>query len=58
MFTTGGTVTDNLNVGPDDLTPYFLTVPSDPRLPGGGGYQVGTAVQPDPGGVCACRRIC
>ena len=41
QFTTGGTVTDNLNVGPDDLTPYFLTVPSDPRLPGGGGYQVG-----------------
>ena len=41
QFTTGGTVTDNLNVGPNDLTPYFLTVPSDPRLPGGGGYQVG-----------------
>ena len=41
QFTTGGTVTDNLNVGPNDLTPFFLTAPSDPRLPGGGGYQVG-----------------
>ena len=41
QFTTGGTVTDNLNVGPNDLTPFFLTVPTDPRLPGGGGYQVG-----------------
>src|SRR4029450_743220 len=41
QFTTGGTVTDNLNVGPGDLTPYSLTVPSDPRLPGGGNYQPG-----------------
>jgi hypothetical protein len=41
QFTTGGTVTDNLNVGPNDLTPFFLTAPSDPRLPGGGGYQIG-----------------
>src|SRR4029079_1907940 len=41
MCTTGGTVTDNLNVGPNDLTPFFLTVPSDPRLPGGGSSQVG-----------------
>jgi hypothetical protein len=34
MFTSGGTVTDNLNVGPDDLTPFFVTV-TDSRLPGG-----------------------
>ncbi len=34
-------MTDNLNVGPNDLTPFFVTVPTDPRLPGGGGYQVG-----------------
>ncbi len=31
------TVTDNLAVGPADFTPFQLTVPSDPRLPGGGG---------------------
>jgi len=34
------TVTDNLLVGPGDFTPYSLTAPSDPRLPGGGGYTV------------------
>jgi len=41
QFTTGGTVIDNLNVGPNDLTPYYLTAPGDPRLPNGGNYQVG-----------------
>ena len=41
QYTTGGTVTKNLNIGPDDLTPFYLTAPSDPRLPGGGGYQIG-----------------
>jgi hypothetical protein len=34
------TVTDNLLVGPADFTPYSITAPSDPRLPGGGGYAV------------------
>jgi hypothetical protein len=32
------TVTDNLAVGPDDFTPFNLTVPADSRLPGNGGY--------------------
>ncbi|HET9830049.1 MAG TPA: carboxypeptidase regulatory-like domain-containing protein [Vicinamibacterales bacterium] len=41
QYTTGGTVTDNLAVGPSDLTPFFLTAPTDSRLPGGGGYQIG-----------------
>ena len=41
QYTTGGTVTDNLAIGPNDLTPFFLTAPSDTRLPGGGGYQIG-----------------
>ena len=31
-------VTDNLAVGPEDFTQFNLTAPSDPRLPGGGGY--------------------
>ena len=41
MFQTGGTVTDNLSVGPNDVNPYTLTAPTDARLPGGGGYTVG-----------------
>ncbi len=35
------TVTDNLLVAPTDFTAYSITAPSDPRLPGGGGYGVG-----------------
>jgi hypothetical protein len=31
-------VTDNLALAPEDFTQFNLTVPSDPRLPGGGGY--------------------
>jgi hypothetical protein len=33
-------VTDNLLVTPADYNPYCITAPRDPRLPGGGGYQV------------------
>jgi len=31
---------DNRAVGPEDFDTFKLTVPSDPRLPGGGGYVV------------------
>jgi hypothetical protein len=31
-------VTDNLLVGPADFTSFNVVAPSDPRLPGGGGY--------------------
>jgi hypothetical protein len=34
------TVTDNTLVTPEDHTSYCVTAPTDPRLPGGGGYQV------------------
>ena len=33
-------VTDNLEVGPENYSPYCVTAPSDSRLPGGGGQQV------------------
>lgn len=34
------TIVDNLEVGPTDFSPYSITAPLDPRLPGGGGYPV------------------
>ena len=33
--------TENLAVPTSGFTPFYLTAPLDPRLPGGGGYQVG-----------------
>ena len=38
----GFTMNDNALLESSDLTPYTITAPSDSRLPGGGGYQVGT----------------
>jgi len=34
------TVTDNLALSVADMTPFSVTAPLDPRLPGGGGYVV------------------
>jgi hypothetical protein len=33
-------VTDNLEVTPNDYDPFCITAPTNPGLPGGGGYQV------------------
>jgi len=40
MFTTGGVITDNLNISPTDYTAFYVTAPSDPRLPNGGGQRI------------------
>jgi len=37
----GFTVSDNQLLSNSDLTPYNITAPLDPRLPGGGGYTIG-----------------
>jgi hypothetical protein len=45
---------DDLAVGPADFDPYTITAPKDPRLPGGGGYQVpGYDIKPAKFGVPA-----
>ena len=36
----GQVVTDDAAVGPEDFDTFSITVPADPRLPGGGGYTV------------------
>ena len=37
----GFTAVDNLALQPSDFTPFSITAPLDPRLPGGGGYVIG-----------------
>jgi hypothetical protein len=37
---TNFTTTDNQNLSAADFTAFTFTAPSDPRLPGGGGYQI------------------
>ena len=36
MYTTGGTVTDNTLIGPNDVGSFSVAVPNDPRLPNSG----------------------
>jgi hypothetical protein len=40
--------TQNRALNPSDYTAFFLTAPLDPRLPGGGGYQVGPIYDVNP----------
>lgn len=45
------TVIDNLALAPADFSPFSVTAPIDPRLPGGGGYVVGPFYDLDPAAV-------
>jgi len=48
MYTTGGTVTENLAIPASSLSTYSVTVPTDSRLPGGGGYTVSNLYNVNP----------
>ena len=41
QYFTGGTVTDNLSISPNDVASYTLRVPTDSRLPNSGGTVAG-----------------
>ena len=45
--------TFNEGLGLEDFDQYTLTAPIDPRLPGGGGYEVGPLIDPNPELVAA-----
>jgi hypothetical protein len=49
MFATSGTLTDNLAVSPNDVGTFYLTAPTDSRLPDGGGYRIGPLYDINPG---------
>ena len=57
QFFTGGTVTDNLAISPNDVAAYTITAPSDSRLPNGGGYTVGPLYNVEPERVRSGRTL-
>jgi hypothetical protein len=50
-------VTDNILVGPSDFSSYCVTAPLDPRLPGGGGYQVCGMSDINPGAFGQVQQV-
>jgi hypothetical protein len=52
------TLTDNRALGPSDYEPWTATAPLDPRLPGGGGYNItGFVVRPESAGRAAQNYV-
>jgi hypothetical protein len=49
--------TDNTALSPSDFTPYSVTVPVDPRLPGGGGYTITGLYDVSPSKVRASQLV-
>jgi hypothetical protein len=43
--------TDNLALSPSDFSPFTVVAPTDPRLPGGGGYSIGPLYDRNPNTV-------
>jgi hypothetical protein len=50
-------VTDNLLVGPEDYTRFDMVVPSDPKLPNGGGYTLSGFYDVVPGKFGQVRNL-
>jgi hypothetical protein len=50
-------VTDNILVSPSDFSQYCVTAPQDPRLPGGGGYQVCGMSDINPGKFAQVQQV-
>jgi hypothetical protein len=55
--TTDNIITDDENRGPKDYDAFTLTAPSDPRLPGGGGYPVTFYTQKTSVGSLPARNL-
>ena len=50
------TVTDNLSVAATDFSPFTITAPADPRLPGGGAYSISGLLNLNPNRVGAVNN--
>jgi hypothetical protein len=58
MFTTGGVVTDDVNIGPNDMTAFYVNAPTDARLPNGGGQRIGPLYNKTRTRLRVCRAWC
>jgi hypothetical protein len=57
MFTSGGVVTDDLNVSPSDYQAFTVNAPVDSRLPNGGGHQITGFLNKTPEAVTRAQNL-